>query len=177
MVSGGSDTTAAALAATLAAEECRIYTDVDGVYSADPRICADAKRLSSISYEDMYALAQAGAQVLHDKCVALAQKHGVVLEVRSSVTDQPGTYIGPERNASGITGVTWRSLEGNTAAVTLVGKELPSLKLEKQALQTLTAAGIEVSGIQESNRSLTLVVNATQASCAVCALHAAMLAG
>ena len=88
---GGSDYTAVALAAAFGAEACLIYTDVDGVYTADPRLCPTAKRLARVSYADMYALSRAGAQVLHDKCVALAQEKGVEPEVRSAATDGAGT--------------------------------------------------------------------------------------
>lgn len=90
---GGSDTTAVALAAFLKAEVCRIYTDVDGVYDRDPRIFADAVKLSWISYEDMLQMAQQGAQVLHDRCVELAQMYRVSIQVLSSFRPGPGTMV------------------------------------------------------------------------------------
>lgn len=91
---GGSDTTAVALAAALHADVCRIYTDVDGVYDCDPRKCPNARRYRRIGYDKMLAMARCGAQVLHDRCVELARDNHLVLEVRSSFTDAPGTIVG-----------------------------------------------------------------------------------
>ena len=81
---GGSDTTAVALAAFLKADRCQIYTDVDGVYDKDPRKHPDAVRFDRIGYDEMLHMAQAGAQVLHDRCVELAKDHGVTVQVLSS---------------------------------------------------------------------------------------------
>lgn len=91
---GGSDTTAVALAAWLGADRCLIYTDVDGVYDKDPRKYTDAVRFDSIGYGEMLELARSGAQVLHDRCVELAQKHGVVITVLSSFREGGGTVVG-----------------------------------------------------------------------------------
>lgn len=90
---GGSDTTAVALAAFLKAEVCRIYTDVDGVYDRDPRLFKDAVKISWISYEDMLRMARQGAQVLHDRCVELAQMYRVPVQVLSSFRPGPGTLV------------------------------------------------------------------------------------
>jgi aspartate kinase len=90
---GGSDTTAVALAAALGAEVCEIYTDVDGVYSADPRLVPDAQHLPTVSYEEMLELAASGAKILHLRCVEYARRYNVPLVVRSSFSDQPGTLI------------------------------------------------------------------------------------
>lgn len=91
---GGSDTTAVALAALLEADRCVIYTDVDGVYDKDPRLFADARKYSVISYEEMLALCRQGAQVLHDRCVELAKEYAIRIEVRSVFRDVPGTVVG-----------------------------------------------------------------------------------
>lgn len=91
---GGSDTTAVALAVALKAGKCQIFTDVDGIYDRDPRIFSDARRYDRISYGQMMALIENGAQVLHDRSVALAQKHNVTLEVLSAFTGAPGTMVG-----------------------------------------------------------------------------------
>ena len=103
---GGSDTTAVALAAALGAEKCIIYTDVDGVYTADPRMVEGARKLDDITYDEMLELASMGAQVLHNRSVEMAKRHGVPLEVRSSFTDGPGTVVKEEtmerRTVSGI---------------------------------------------------------------------------
>ena len=88
---GGSDTTAVALAAVLGADVCQIYTDVDGVYTADPRIVKNAKKLDEISYDEMLELASLGAQVLHNRAVEMAKRYGITLEVLSSFKNLPGT--------------------------------------------------------------------------------------
>lgn len=90
---GGSDTSAVALAAVLGAKTCKIYTDVDGVYTADPRRDSTAAKLDSISYDDMLAMAKSGARVLHPRAVELAKKHHVRVEVLSSFTGAPGTVL------------------------------------------------------------------------------------
>jgi len=90
---GGSDTTAVALAAALHADACEIYTDVDGVYTADPRIVPDARKIPEISYPEMLEMASVGAKVLHNRSVELAMKYGVQLVVRSSLNDHEGTVV------------------------------------------------------------------------------------
>ena len=95
---GGSDTSAVALAAALNAKKCQIYTDVDGVYTADPRIVKGAKKLDSISYDEMLERATLGAQVLHNRSVEMAKRYNVDLEVLSSLEDRPGTIIKEEAN-------------------------------------------------------------------------------
>ena len=91
---GGSDTTAVALAARLKADQCQIFTDVDGVYDRDPRIFPDALRYGRIGYEEMLALVENGAQVLHDRSVILARDTGIKIEVLSAFTGEPGTIVG-----------------------------------------------------------------------------------
>ena len=90
---GGSDTTAVALAAFLKAERCKIYTDVDGVYDRDPRKFPDAVKLNWVGYDEMLRLARQGAQVLHDRCVELAQMYNVPVQVLSSFRPGEGTFI------------------------------------------------------------------------------------
>lgn len=90
---GGSDTTAVALAAVLHADVCEIYTDVDGVYTADPRLVKNARKLDEITYDEMLDLASLGAGVLHNRSVEMAKKYGVPLVVRSSLTDSEGTWV------------------------------------------------------------------------------------
>lgn len=96
---GGSDTTAVALAAALGADECQIYTDVDGVYTADPRIVEHARRLKTVTFEEMLELASLGSKVLHPRSVEFAGKYGVSLRVLSSFEDGPGTLITLEDQA------------------------------------------------------------------------------
>ena len=90
---GGSDTSAVALAAALGAERCDIFTDVDGVYTSDPRIVAKARKLDKITYEEMLEMASLGAKVLQTRSVELAMNHGVRVQVLSSFTDEPGTLV------------------------------------------------------------------------------------
>jgi aspartate kinase len=94
---GGSDTTAVALAAAVKADECHIYTDVDGIYNADPNKCADAEFIPVITYDHCLRLVEDGAQVMHDRAVSLAKQYGVRLRVRNTFKpDLPGTFIGTE---------------------------------------------------------------------------------
>ena len=93
---GGSDTTAVALAAALHADACEIYTDVDGVFTADPRICKRARKLKEITYDEMLDLASLGAGVLHNRSVEMAKKYGVTLVVRSSLNRSEGTILREE---------------------------------------------------------------------------------
>lgn len=90
---GGSDTTAVALAAALQADVCEIYTDVDGVYTADPRIVPDARRLETVSFEEMLEMAACGAKVLMLRCVEYARRYNVPVHVRSSYSTKPGTIV------------------------------------------------------------------------------------
>lgn len=90
---GGSDTTAVALAAALKADVCEIYTDVDGIYTADPRIVSDAQRLDTVSFEEMLEMAACGAKVLMLRCVEYARRYNVPVHVRSSYTTKPGTLV------------------------------------------------------------------------------------
>ncbi len=90
---GGSDTSAVALAAALGADRCDIYTDVDGVYTTDPRIAPHARKLDRITFEEMLEMASLGAKVLQTRSVAMAMRHNVNLQVRSSFTDAPGTFV------------------------------------------------------------------------------------
>jgi len=118
---GGSDLTAIALAAALKADLCQIYTDVDGVYTADPRIVPDAKKLEEISYDEMLELASLGAKVMQSRSVEFAKKFGVVFEVRSSLNDNPGTIVKEETKSMEDVVVRGVSLDKNQAKVTLVG--------------------------------------------------------
>jgi len=95
---GGSDTSAVAIAAALKAEVCDIYTDVDGVYTTDPRIVPEAKKLEFISYEEMLELASLGAQVLHPRSIECASIYGIVIHLRSSLKEDEGTLIMSAKN-------------------------------------------------------------------------------
>src|SRR5476651_2010793 len=118
---GGSDLTAIALAAALKADLCQIYTDVDGVYTADPRIVPGARKLSEISYDEMLELAGSGAKVMQLRSVEIAKKFGVVFEVRSSLNDNPGTMVREETRSMEEIVVRGVALDRNQAKLTLVG--------------------------------------------------------
>jgi aspartate kinase len=117
---GGSDLTAIALAAALKADLCQIYTDVDGVYTADPRIVPGAHKLNEIAYDEMLELASLGAKVMQSRSVEFAKKFGVVFEVRSSLNDNPGTLVKEETQSMEDVVVRGVSLDKNQAKITLL---------------------------------------------------------
>src|ERR1041384_6816834 len=117
---GGSDLTAIALASALRADLCQIYTDVDGVYTADPRLVPNARKLPEISYDEMLELASLGAKVMQSRSVEFAKKFGVIFEVRSSLNDNPGTIVKEETKSMEDIVVRGVSLDKNQAKVTLV---------------------------------------------------------
>ena len=119
---GGSDTTAVALAAALHADKCEIYTDVDGVFTADPRVVPDARKIEEITYDEMLELATSGAKVLHSRSVELAKKYGVQMVVRSSLNESEGTTVKEvvKMEKMLITGV---AADKNTARISVIGVE------------------------------------------------------
>jgi len=117
---GGSDTTATALAAVLDAEMCEIYTDVEGVFTTDPRVVSDARKVERISYDEMLELASLGAGVMHSRSIEFAKKYAVNLRVRPSYSDGPGTLIAPQ-NGTAQPVVTGVAFVRNEALVTLIG--------------------------------------------------------
>ncbi len=116
---GGSDTSAVALAAALQADRCDIYTDVDGVYTTDPRIVAKAHKLAKITYEEMLEMASVGAKVLQTRSVEMAMKHGVRVQVRSSFNDAPGTLVVDEDEIVEKTLVSGVAYSRDEAKITL----------------------------------------------------------
>jgi len=116
---GGSDLTAIALAAALKADLCQIYTDVDGVYTADPRLVPSARKLPEISYDEMLELAGLGAKVMQSRSVEFAKKFGVIFEVRSSLNDNPGTLVKEETAHMESVVIRGVSLDKNQAKITL----------------------------------------------------------
>jgi aspartate kinase len=117
---GGSDLTAIALAAAVKADLCQIFTDVDGVYTADPRLVPGAKKLEEVSYDEMLELASLGAKVMQSRSVEFAKKFGVIFEVRSSLNENPGTIVKEETKSMEDIVVRGVSLDKNQAKVTLV---------------------------------------------------------
>ncbi len=118
---GGSDTSAVALAAALKADRCDIYTDVDGVYTTDPRIVEGARKLDKISYEEMLEMASLGAKVLQTRSVEMAMNHGVVVQVLTSFADTPGTLLVKEEEIVEQKRITGIAYSRDEARVTLTG--------------------------------------------------------
>ena len=146
---GGSDTTAVAVAAAINADECQIYTDVAGVYTADPRIVEDARLLSVVTFEEMLELASLGSKVLHARSVEFVGKYDVPLRVLSSFQDGPGTLITTEENAMEqpvVAGVTHAS---DAAKLTIMGvRDSPGVA--SKILGPIADAGIEVDMIVQN---------------------------
>ena len=141
---GGSDTSAVAIAAALRADRCEIYTDVDGIYTADPRVLPEARYLPAIDYEDMLRLAEAGSQVLHDRSVRLAMEQGVTVTLRSSFTGGGGSVVRrlDEAERPPYAGLT-RNADAGT--LTLVGREAGAEALSRLVL-ALAEEGLPVLG-------------------------------
>jgi aspartate kinase len=147
---GGSDTTAVALAAVLGADACEIYTDVDGVYTTDPRIAPEARKIDRISYDEMLELASLGAGVMHSRSIEFAKKYGVAIHVRSSFSDAEGTWIVSEGDARrlGVT-VTGAALARDEARVTILGvPDRPGVV--HTIFQSIAAANIVVDMIVQN---------------------------
>lgn len=124
---GGSDTTAVALAAVLHADACEIYTDVEGVYTADPRIVPNAKKIPEITYDEMLELATLGAKVLHNRSVEMAKKYGVQLVVRSSLNNAQGTVVKEETDMESML-VSGVAVDKNTSRIAVFGvKDVPGI--------------------------------------------------
>ena len=146
---GGSDTTAVALAARLGADRCQIYTDVRGIYTADPRLVPDARQLSVIGYEEMLELAYQGAQVMNVRAVELGWVNGVVIEVLSSFEDAPGTLIREDPFVEQRNKVRGLAHDRNVAKVTLVGvPDRPGVA--RTVFQPLADASINVDMIVQN---------------------------
>lgn len=133
---GGSDTTAVAIAAAVGADRCDIYTDVDGVYTADPRVVPMARKLSEISYDEMLELAAQGAKVLHPRSVAQALMSGTPVQVLSSFSTEPGTLVVPQDTiaTSGISGIT-HSMGWLKITFTVLDKECLELRTTREFLK------------------------------------------
>jgi aspartate kinase len=143
---GGSDLTAIALAAALKADLCQIYTDVDGVYTTDPRIVPTAQKLEEISYEEMLELASLGAKVMQSRSVEFAMKFGVVFEVRSSLNDNTGTIVKQETKSMEGVVVRGVAFDKNQAKITLVAvPDKPGMAAS--IFKTLGDAGVNVDMI------------------------------
>lgn len=173
---GGSDTTAVALAAALHADVCEIFTDVDGVYTSDPRIVPRAQKLSEITYNEMLELASLGAKVLHNRSVEMAKRYGVQLVVRSSLNYEEGTIVKENAKMEGmlISGV---AVDKNVARVSVLSvKDEPGSAFK--VFNSLAARNISVDNIFQSigrgdSKDISFTVARTNLKDAVAALEEA----
>ena len=175
---GGSDTSAVALAAALGADRCDIYTDVDGVYTSDPRIVSSAQKLEKIAYEEMLELASLGAKVLQTRSVEMAMNHGVKLQVLSSFADTPGTMLVDEEEIVEQKRITGIAYSRDEARITLTGIEnVPGMSAA--LFGPLAEAGINVDMIiqnvmeQGNSTDITFTVTKADLDHAVAAVTAA----
>ena len=158
---GGSDTTAVAIAASLGADLCQIYTDVDGVYTADPRIVKDARKLDAITYDEMLELATLGAQVLHNRSVEMAKKYNVDLEVVSSFTRNPGTKVkeGSDMEKMNVSGV---ARDNNCARVAIINlRDEPGVAFKVFSLLAKNKVNVDIilqSVGQKGRKSITFTI-------------------
>ena len=171
---GGSDTTAVALAAALHADKCEIYTDVDGVYTADPRIVPGARKLKEISYDEMLDLATLGAGVLHNRSVEMARKYGVELVVRSSLNRNEGTTVREVTKVERML-VSGVAADKNATRISVIGLEdKPGIAFK--LFDYIAKAGINVDMIlqsigRENKKDISFTVDENTADDAVRALE------
>ena len=172
---GGSDTSAVALAAALEANRCDIYTDVDGVYTTDPRVMPKARKLNHVTFEEMLEMASAGAKVLETRSVAMAMRHNVNLQVRSSFTSDEGTMVVDEDNDMEKQKISGIAYSRDEAKVTLVGlPDKPGIAatiFEKLAENHINVDMIVQSASPDKSRTdITFSVGALNADKAVACL-------
>ena len=163
---GGSDATAIALASALGLRECDIFTDVPGVFTADPRVVADARKLAAVSHEEMLQLADAGARVLQTRAVELAAAHDIAIHVRSSFASGPGTRIG--RQASSLEG-------GRVSGIAHIGHDplyTVSCRSPALVLAALAERGLATGLIQPGDGNVQFTAPGTGSAQAVAALAA-----
>lgn len=151
---GGSDTTAVALAVALQAKQCYIYSDVDGIYTADPNKVEQAKKLKNISYEEMHALSSEGAKVLHDRCVEMAERNNVSVITGSTFNDNPGTEITHKLEASGIKSI----VKKDVSRISVVGFGISSRdEILEKILEIANKNGLEIFNIDISRTKISVV--------------------
>lgn len=159
---GGSDTSAVALAAVLGAEMCEIYTDVDGVFTTDPRMVADARKMSHVSHDEMLELASLGAGVMHSRSIEFGKKFNVPIHVRNSgvFTDEPGTIIGPiaESAERAVSGCALTKLEARISVTGVPNKPGVSLALFEQLAAANIAVDMIVQNVSSAEADISFTV-------------------
>ncbi len=146
---GGSDLTAIALAAALKADLCQIFTDVDGVYTCDPRVVKEARKIDEISYDELLEMASSGSKVMQSRSVEFAKKFGVIFEVRSSLNNNPGTLVKEENMSMEAVVIRGVSLERDQAKITISGvHDIPGIAAK--IFQPISQANIVVDMIVQN---------------------------
>ena len=170
---GGSDTSAVALACALRADKCQIYTDVDGVYTADPRKVTGAKKLNEITYDEMLELATLGAQVLHNRSVEMAKKYGIEIEVLTSLERKPGTIVKENAKMEKML-VRGVAKDANVARISIVGlPDTPGVAFrlfDRLAQKKINIDIILQSVGRDGTKDITFTVAGEQADEAVAAI-------
>ena len=166
---GGSDTTAACLAAALKADSCEIYTDVEGVFTADPRIVNDALKLETISYNEMLEFSNLGAGVLHNKSVQIAKENNIKLIVRSSMSRTDGTTVSnfckKLCNLPKITGVT-----SNGNVISIVGIDIDT-KTKEKVIEVLNKNNLKFNNLDKTNMHISVTVNEEDVNASIRCIH------
>lgn len=166
---GGSDTTAVCLAAALNADTCEIYTDVEGIYTADPKIVNDAIKLENISYDEMLEFSNLGASVLHNKCVKAAKNNNIKLIVRSSMSEEEGTAVSNFYNKCcnlpKVTGVT-----SNENVVSIVGIDL-NLDTKNQVSDILNKNNLKFNNLDKTNMQISVTLESEDVKSAIRCIH------
>lgn len=151
---GGSDTTAVAIAASLEAKQCYIYSDVDGIYTADPNKVTRTKKLKNISYEEMHSLSSEGAKVLHDRCVEIGERYDVPLITGSTFNDNPGTVISHKLEASGVKSI----VKKDVSRISVVGFGISSKdEIINTILDIANKNSLEIFNIDVSRTKISVV--------------------
>lgn len=171
---GGSDTTAVALAAAVGATTCEILTDVDGVFTADPRMVPKARLLPHVAFDEMLELADAGAHVMHPRAVEIGRRYGVPIHVRSSFGRKPGTMIidrVPWDDSMPIRGIAWKPPADGVSVVSTGA--VSDSTLRDRILRTLSAEGIAVDSVTVTGKRIACAVASGDAVHAMRTLHSA----
>lgn len=151
---GGSDTSAVALAAALSADKCYIYSDVDGIYTADPRKVSNTLKLPKISYEEMRCLSSEGAKVLHDRCVEIGEKYNVPIITESTFNDKPGTVISHDIESSGVKSIVRKDV----SRISIIGYGISSKdEILEKVLQIAKSNSLEIFNIDISRTKISVV--------------------
>lgn len=151
---GGSDTTAVALAVELHAKQCYIYSDVDGIYTADPNKVKKAKKLKNISYEEMHSLSSEGAKVLHDRCVELGERYNVPIITESTFNEHPGTVMTHKLESSGVKSIVKKDI----SRISIIGYGITSKdEILQKIIEIANKNCLEIFNIDISRTKISIV--------------------